>query len=190
MFRMTAAKAYTQISIEDYLSGEQISEVKHDYVDGTVFAMAGASVRHNQVASNTLISLGSQLRGKPCRPFNSDMKIRVRFPSNTRFYYPDVSVICRSNPGGDQFQDEPVVLIEVLSDSTRRMDQTEKKDAFLIIPSLAVSVMMEQDDAAAIVYRRQDSGFLREVYEGKDASITLSEIDATHSLAEVYEDVL
>ena len=186
---MTVAHASSQISVEDYLDGEQTAEIKHDYVDGCVFAMAGASVRHNQIASNSLGSLHGSLRGKPCRPFNSDMKIRVRFPTHTRFYYPDVSVICRSNPDDDQFQDEPVVLVEVLSESTRRTDQSEKKDAYLTIPSLDVYIMLEQDTVAAVVYRRTSSGFDREVYEGLDSVIALPEIDAQLDMLEVYEGI-
>lgn len=184
---MTAARSLSQISVEEYLTGEQVSDVKHDYVDGSVFAMAGGSVRHNRIASNALGSLHGQLRGKPRSPFNSDMKIRVRFPTHTRFYYPDVSVICRSNADDDQFQDEPVVIIEVLSDSTCRTDQNEKKDAYLTIPSLAVYVMLEQESVAAVVYRRSPAGFERELYEGQDAIIPLAEIEGDLPLAEAYE---
>ncbi len=186
---MTAVKAYANLSIEEYLKGEEISEIKHDYVDGAVFAMAGGTVRHNQLASNILGSLYGQLRGNSCHPFNSDMKIRVRYPTHTRFYYPDVSVICRSNPEDDSFQDEPVVIVEVLSESTRRIDQSEKKDAYLTIPTLSHYIMIEPDTPVAVVYQRTSSGFVREVHEGREAVVSFPEIDARLALTDVYGDM-
>ena len=115
------------------------------------------------------------------------MKIRLRLPDHTRFYYPDVSIVCESNRDVDDFQDQPAVIIEVLSDSTRRTDQGEKRDAYQAIPSLNVYVMIEQDAQAAVVYRREPSGFEREVYEGREAVIELPEVSAELALAEIYE---
>src|SRR5438105_10241135 len=141
---MSTAKKLNLVSVEDYLAGELISPVKHEYLGGVVYAMAGARNMHNVIASNTLVAVGSRLRGRPCRPYNSDTKIRVRLPSHVRFYYADASVICRPNPQTDAFQDEPSVLFEVLSRGTRRIDEGEKKDAYLTIPSLGVYVLIEQ----------------------------------------------
>src|SRR5690242_2569608 len=90
---------------------------------------------------------------------NSDTKIRVRLPTHLRFYYPDASVVCRPNPPDDSFQDEPAVIIEVLSETTRRIDEGEKKDAYLTIPSLCAYMLLEQDRPAAVVYRRSEQGF-------------------------------
>ncbi len=90
---MTALKNPASISIADYLAGEEISQVKHEYLGGTVHAMAGASNRHNTISLNALGSLLAQLRGKPCQPFNSDTKVRIIFPDHTRFYYPDAMVV-------------------------------------------------------------------------------------------------
>jgi len=76
----------TITKITDYLAGEEVSEVKHEYLGGTVHAMAGASNRHNGIATSALLALGTQLRGKTCQPFNSDTKVRIEFPDHTRFY--------------------------------------------------------------------------------------------------------
>src|ERR1043166_10251430 len=133
---MTAARKWNLLSVEDYLAGELTSPVKHEYLAGVVYAMAGARNAHNLIATNTLTALALRLRGSPCRPFNSDTKIRIRQPTEIRFYYPDASVICRPNPQSDSFQDEPAALLEVLSRRTRRIDEGEKKDAYLTIPSL------------------------------------------------------
>jgi Uma2 family endonuclease len=186
---MSALKPIRLVSVEDYLSGELISRVKHEYLGGVVYAMAGARNVHNIIGGNIFASLHGRLRGKPCRPFNSDTKIRIRLPSQTRFYYPDTSVICRPNPQDDSFQDEPAVLFEVMSRQTRRTDEGEKKDAYLTIPSLSVYALVEQETAAVIVYRRTEQGFVREVYEGTDAVIPLAEIDTTLPLAEIYDGV-
>ena len=129
------------------------------------------------------------MRGKPCRAFHSDVKIRLRFPTHLRFYYPDTSVVCRPNPPVDSYQDDPAVLVEVLSRSTRRVDEGEKKDAYLTIPSLGVYLLVEQDEPLVTAYRRTDQGFVREVYEGLDAVIPLPEIETDLPLEEIYDAV-
>jgi Uma2 family endonuclease len=186
---MTAAKKLNLVSVEDYLAGELASPIKHEYVGGVVYAMAGAIIRHNRIATNTLGALHARLRGRPCEPFNSDTKVRVRLPHQTRFYYPDAMVVCESNPEDESFQDEPVVIFEVLSRSTRRIDEGEKKDAYLMIPSLQVYALVEQDTPAIVVFRRTDQGFVREIYEGLDATLRLPEIEVDLPLAEMYEAV-
>ncbi len=186
---MSTAKKLNLVGIDDYLAGELISPVKHEYLGGVVYAMAGARNAHNLIASNTLGSLHARLRGKRCRPFNSDTKIRIRLPNQIRFYYPDVSVICRPNPQTDSFQDEPGVLFEVLSRRTRRTDEGEKKDAYQTIPTLGVYVLVEQETATVVAYRRTEHGFDREVYQGLDAVLPLKEIEIDLPLGEIYEAV-
>src|SRR5262245_50328656 len=124
---MSAARKAQLVSVDEYLACELVSPLKHEYLGGVVYAMAGARNVHNLIASNTLVSLGSRLRGGRCRPYNSDTKIRIRLPSQVRFYYPDVSVICRPNPQTDSFQDEPAAIVEVISRTTRRIDVGAKK---------------------------------------------------------------
>jgi Uma2 family endonuclease len=186
---MSTARKFDLVSVEDYLAGELTSPVKHEYVGGVVYAMAGARNAHKLIATNLIGALHARLRGRPCRPFNSDTKIRVRLPTHVRFYYPDVSVVCRPNPQTDSFQDDPAVLFEVLSRRTRRIDEGEKKDAYLTIPSLGVYVMIEQDTAAVVAVRRTEGGFVREVYQGLDAVLPLGEIGIDLPLAEIYETV-
>jgi Uma2 family endonuclease len=191
---MTAATKLNLVSVADYLAGELISPTKHEYLGGVVYAMAGARNVHTVIASNTLVAVGSRLQGKPCRPFNSDVKIRIRLPGQglagqTRFYYADASVVCRPNPPTDSFQDEPAVLFEVLSQRTRRIDEGEKKDAYLTILSLCAYALIEQETAAVVLIRRTKDGFVREVYEGLDALFPLPEIGIDLPLAEIYETV-
>lgn len=186
---MTAAEKLHLISVEEYLAGELVSPVKHEYLGGVVYAMAGARNVHNVVASNALVALGSRLRGRPCRPFNSDTKIRVRLPTQVRFYYPDASVICRLNPPHESFQDEPAVIAEVVSRKTRRIHEVEKKDAYLLIPSLSVYLLIEQDMPVVVAHRRTEHGFVREVYDALEAVVPLGEVEIDLPLAEVYEGV-
>jgi Uma2 family endonuclease len=187
---MTALRKPNFITIADYLAGEESSDVKHEYLGGTVHAMAGATNRHNTVATNSLASLHGQLRGKPCQTFNSDTKVRIEFPDHTRLYYPDAMVVCHPNPATDHFQDQPVVIIEVLSDSTRRTDLGEKRDAYLTIQSLQVLLFVDPDFPAVTVHRRKpDGGFDSEYHSGLESSIPLPEIAAALPLADLYERV-
>jgi Uma2 family endonuclease len=186
---MSAAKKLNLVSVEDYLAGELVSPIKHEYLGGFVYAMAGARNVHNQIATNALVAVGARLRGKRCRPFNSDTKIRVRLPNQVRFYYPELSIVCRPNPPSDSFQDEPAVLFEVLRRKTRRIDEGEKKDAYLTIPSLCVYALVEQEMAAVVALRRSEHGFVREVYEGLDAILPLPEVDIDLPLSEIYDGV-
>lgn len=185
----TAAQKLGFISIEEYLANELKSDIKHEYLGGYVYAMAGGRVAHNLIASNVLGSLFGSLRGRPCRTFNSDMKIRIPFPTHTRFYYPDVSVVCDSNPLDHTYQDRPVLIVEVLSRDTRRTDETEKKEAYLSIPTLQAYLLVEQASCRVTVFRRREQGFEAEVYTGEESSIPLEFVDAILPLNDIYDGV-
>lgn len=186
---MSAAKKLKIVSVADYLAGELDSTVKQEYLGGVVYAMAGTRNLHNIIKGNTYVTLHVRLRGRPCHPFDSDTKIRIQLPHQVRFYYPDLSVVCQSNPVTDSYQDHPAVIAEVLSRRTRRIDEGEKKDAYLTIGSLRAYLLIEQDLPAVRVYRRTEQGFAHELYESLDAVIPLKEIEAELPLAEIYADV-
>jgi len=187
---MGLPKTEVLISVSDYLEGELISEIKHEYIGGTVHAMAGGKNRHNQVSVNSLVSLGSSLKGKACRPFNSDTKVRIGMPNQIRFYYPDVVVVCDPLGQDLSFQDKPVVVIEVLSDSTRRQDLGEKRDAYKSIPSLCVILIIDPAKVEVIVDRRSENGgFFTEVYTSLSEMIPLPEISTELPLADIYEGI-
>jgi Uma2 family endonuclease len=186
---MTAAKQFELVSVEDYLAGELVSEIKHEYSGGYVYAMAGARNVHNRVAGAFNGSLHAQLRGRPCEVFNSDTKVRVPFPTHTRFYYPDGMVVCEPNPPESTYQDRPIVIAEVVSDATRRIDEGEKREAYLTIPTLMAYLVIETDRPRVAVHRRTDSGFVSEAYDRTDAVIALPFIEAELPLSELYERV-
>ena len=186
---MGAAKKLELISEEDYLAGELISEVKHEYLGGTVHAMAGARMGHNAIASNILGILHQRLKGKPCRPFNSDTKVRIKLATRVRYYYPDVMVICGAYSREESFHAAPAVIVEVTSKSTRRIDHGEKRDAYLTLPSLEAYVIVESGERKVTVWRRGEAGFSADVYSGGGAVVELAGPDIELPLDDVYESV-
>lgn len=187
---MSTARITELVSVEDYIEGELVSQVKHEYIAGAVFAMVGAWNAHNIIAGNAFLALGSRLKGQPCRAFNSDTKIRVKMPDHLRFYYPDVSVVCQANPLSETFQDRPVVIVEVLSESTRRLDDGEKRDAYFTIPSLASYILLEQDAAVAVIYQRTGQRFERHEFTCLDESIPLPTLDFSLPIRELFDGVV
>lgn len=123
------------ISADDYLEGERHTEIKHEYSGGVVTAMAGASRKHELVALNLATSIHSHLRGKGCRTFKSDMKVRAEVIGEDIFYYPDVMVACDPDDQDPYFVRRPRLIIEVLSDNASR-DRIEKFLVYQRIPSL------------------------------------------------------
>ncbi len=158
---MSSAARPNYFQVEEYLDTEEKAITKSEYVDGWVRAMTGASLRHNIVSANAFVSLSTSLRGKDCRPFNSDTKVRIERDSMKRFYYPDLQVVCESNDQLSVFQDRPVLIIEVLSPSTRRYDLDE--DGFLreVIDGIGASIHLPFLGCSLS---------MREIYEGVEFS--------------------
>lgn len=186
---MSSAEVPDFVTVDEYLAAEETGLGKSEYVDGWVRAMSGACVRHNQVKANCMIHLGRSLSGRRCRPFDSDMKLRVRRSGATRFYYPDLQVVCDSNPPTSVYQDSPVLIIEVLSSSTRRYDLDEKMNAYLQIPSLQCYIVLEQHQPTAIIMRRSNGGFLRQVIEGVEETIPLPFLDCELAMRDLYDGI-
>jgi Uma2 family endonuclease len=186
---MRAVNRCKLVSPEVYLEEEMRSPVKREYLGGLVYSRPDERILHNIIVGNVFGSLHMRLRGKKCEVWNSDTKIRLRLPGEIRFYYPDVSVVCRSNPPDYSYQDEPMVIVEVVSKGTRRIDEGEKKSAYFSIPTLDVYMLVEQDSAFVTVFRRTATGFEREVHDGLNAVIPLREIETELPLAGIYEGV-
>ncbi len=186
---MSTAQQPDFVSVEDYLVAEELAISKSEYINGWVRAMSGASLRHNALKGNCFAYFHSALRGQRCRPCDSETKLRLRQMRQTRFYYPDVQVVCDSNSPTDVYQDHPVLIIEVLSPSTRANDLDEKLNAYLSIPSLQYYIILEQHMPFAIVMRRTIDGFLRETHEEIDAMIELLMIACKLPLREVYNGI-
>jgi Uma2 family endonuclease len=184
---MTAEATHHQfVSEEEYLAGELTSDVKREYLAGMVHAMAGVTNLHEVICFNLYGQLIQQLEGGRCRPFGTNTKVRVRQRSDIRFYYPDASVVCRQNPLDDQFQDEPEIIFEVLSDSTRHTDEREKRLAYCGLDSLQAYVLIEQDKVSVTVWRRTADGFRPETHVDPAAAIEFSAPALKLSLARLY----
>jgi len=123
---MQVVKDPAAISVAEYLAGEQDGEVRHEFIGGTAHAMAGASEEHNTIAMNIATALHAHLRGRPCRAFLLDLKVRLQIARTDIFYYPDVMVACDPRDSDRYFKRFPKVVIEVLSPDTERTDRREK----------------------------------------------------------------
>jgi Uma2 family endonuclease len=175
-----------KISIDDYLEGELISEIKHEYINGEVYAMAGAKRAHNLISMNLANLLFNHLRDTPCRVFVADMKVGVLTATDDIFYYPDVQVSCEKN-GNDHYNAEPKLIIEVLSDSTERKDRVEKFHTYRKLSSLEEYVLVAQDCLRVEIYRR-NSGWDVELL-GEKQSFQFESVGLALTVADVYRDI-
>lgn len=180
-----------RLTAEEYLEFERGSEIKHEFYNGRIYAMAGAKRRHNLIALNIGSEIRTHLKGRNCETYPSDMRIYI--PRFGLYTYPDVSVVC----GKPEFQDavldtllNPVLLIEILSDSTESYDRGKKFQHYRSIESLQEYVLVSQNEARIEKYIRQGDGFwvLSEAV-GVDSSIMFESIDCPISLAEVYDKI-
>lgn len=174
---------------EEYLSFERGSNVKHEFIDGEVVAMAGASRVHNLLSGNTFASLHAQLRKRPCQVFQADM--RVKF--GTTHSYPDVVVVCGTPKMIDDKGDtllNPTVIIEVLSPTTAQYDRVAKRYEYQKLDSIQDYILIAQDSVHVEHYRRQ-ADKTWQFYETKDinAVIDIPSIECTLSVADIYEKV-
>ena len=179
------------MSAKEYLASEETSEVKREYLSGTVYAMAGAGDSHNRIDANLGRMLGNQPRGRRCESFGSSMKLRLHrsSPDSVYFYYPDAMIVC--NPaGGNGWREQPAAIFEITSESTRQIDEREKRSAYLQLLSLEAYVRIEQSRPEAVVEYRTLEGWKRERVIGLEGTIHLPTLAVELSLAELYERVI
>jgi Uma2 family endonuclease len=175
------------VSVEEYLEGERDSQLRHEYVEGHVYAMAGASDEHNRIAGNIFSFLHAALRGKPCEPFINDMKARIPPQLASAFYYPDVLVACDPTDKEKYYRERPVVIVEVLSPQTRRTDEREKAIAYRLFPSVEVYLLVEQDRLRITALHRVDNDWRREVIQGRTAALKLECLGVEIPMERIYE---
>ena len=179
------------LTVEEYLDSEELSPIKHEYLGGVVYAMAGASDPHTILAFDLVGMLYSRLRGHPCRGYGSDMKLRLDYQAsgNTYFYYPDAMIVCDPTDTGNGWRRQPAVLFEILSNSTRQIDEREKRAAYLNLGSLQAYVRIEQERPEMVVDHRTLEGWRSERLAGSDAVLLLPTLKMGVPLAELYERV-
>jgi Uma2 family endonuclease len=174
------------IKLEDYLAVESASEVKHEFIGGSLYAMSGASTEHNQIALNMAVALRTHLRGKPCRVFVSDVKVRLEVSGDDVFYYPDVMVGCDSRDTHRLYLRFPKLLVEIASESTERLDRREKLWAYQTIETLEEYVIVAQDRPEVTIFRRKNQ-WNPEVLNRLDQTAHLQSFDMALPLSAIYE---
>ncbi len=188
------------LTIDEYLSVERESEERHEYLDGFVYAMAGKSEEHGIITTNLTVAIGTQLRGGPCAAFSKDLKVRSGpLPASPRslkgfFSYPDLVVVCGERQYHDQYRDvllNPSLIIEVLSESTRNFDRSEKFVRYRTwLPSLTDYLLVEQMEPLLEHHIRQSENVWQmTVFRGLDQEVFISSINCRLLLTEVYDRI-
>ncbi len=185
---MIANLAQDSISPEDYLAGENHSPIKHEYIDGQIYAMSGASDSHGLIAVNLVALLRPHLRGSGGLSYVGDMKARIE--SRNIYYYPDLIVTGDPRDRDSQyFKSHPKLIVEILSESTEAVDRGKKIADYRELDSLQEYVLIAQDRRWAEVFRRNEAGRW-ELYTFKPGEeLTLASLDFRCPLADLYEDV-
>ena len=181
---MVLAKKYNLMSEQAYLDGELLSDIRHEYIEGEVYAMVGAHKYHNQIVMTVSNVFYNHLLGKPCQPYASDMKVKI----DRKYFYPDVMVDC-SQVDADYYIEQPSIIVEVLSKSTRQHDKTVKRLAYFQIASLKEYVLIEQDFVEIEFWSRDENNYWQQsvYYLGDD--IHFQSIDLTVSVEDIYRQV-
>lgn len=179
---------------EEYLASERLAETKSEYFQGEVFAMAGASLNHNRIVINAILSLGNALRGRSCSVLGSDMRLLV---SDTGLYtYPDVTVVCGEPILADKHRDiltNPLFIVEVLSESTKDYDRGGKFHQYMRIPSLQEYLTVSQTEMRIDQHMRQvdHSWVVRELTPTTaNGKVQLRSLGIEIDFAEVYDNVV
>jgi Uma2 family endonuclease len=178
------------VTPEEYLAAERKAERRSEYLNGEVFAMAGASRRHVQISGNLIAALKNELKGRDCDVYATELRVRVNPKGNYLYAYPDVSVVC----GESQFEDErfdtllnPKVIIEILSPSTEPFDRGKKFTLYRQIDSLAEYLLMAQDETRVEQYVRQPGGdWVLSERTGLDDAVTLPSLGLSLKLFDIY----
>ncbi|MGB3493091.1 MAG: Uma2 family endonuclease [Elainellaceae cyanobacterium] len=183
------ASPHSRLTVDDYLQLESQSAIKHEYIDGEVYAMAGASDAHVTIALNLASLLRRHIRGRGCRVYIADMKARIE--TRNRFYYPDVMVTCDSrDQETSTYKRFPKLIVEVLSDSTEAFDRGNKFFDYQALESLEEYVLINTRQQRVECFRRNAVGFwVLQHYTPESECFQLDSVEFSDTLAALYEDV-
>lgn len=187
---MSVVRKFATISFEDYLAGERDVDIRSEYIDGYLYAMAGASETHNTIANVFSAAIENALKDE-CRAWQSDMKVIGQHADQNFSYYPDIMAACGENTGDQYVRTNPILIVEVLSPSTQRTDLIEKRDNYFSIPSLIEYVVVAQDVPSVRLYRRR-TGWQEETLYAEDRLVLESvelDIPVTHIYRRVQREV-
>jgi len=187
------ATKLNNISIEEYIAIERENDTRYEYHNGEIFVMAGGTVSHTDISGNVFHETTTKLRAKnsSCRPFNNDLKIQIQ--SERRFVYPDMSVICGEPETSEYYKDaltNPIIIIEVLSDSTANYDRGKKFFLYRKIETLQEYILIEQDAPEIDIYTRTEGDLWRiKRVSGVENSLTLQSLEIEIPLKDIYRNV-
>lgn len=186
---MTESKREPLLSAQEYLALEESASMRHEFVNGRIFAMAGGTLAHNAISLNIASLLKTKLRGAGCNVFISDVKLHIA--NLNSFYYPDVVVHCGKVDPKSVMVTEPVLIFEVLSSSTSQIDRREKLIAYQSIDSLQAYVIVQQSRKCLTVYRRVKADWTKQELEADDELELMvgSRCKSALSVSEIYEGV-
>jgi Uma2 family endonuclease len=187
---MSALRKLDYLTEADYLDYELSATVKHEYVDGQIYAMAGASEKHNLITGNVFSILRNASRGKGCNVFSSDMKLRI--PDSRAYYYPDVMLVCqRSKDDDEYYKHQPCFIAEVLSKNTQATDKREKLLNYQKIASLRYYLIIDSTEKQIEYLQRDESGVWQSALleNGESLIVQCSDYQAVLTLDAIYEDV-
>lgn len=187
---MSIPNAIETITADEYLTGEQTSSIRHEYIAGQVFAMAGASEKHNRIAGNVFFHLRAATRGTHCGVFMGDMKVHIA--TSEIFYYPDVVLTCDADDREPFYKTAPCLIAEVLSPSTELTDRREKLANYRMLPSLRYYLLVDQTQRKVELYQRNEVGqWLYSCYEDAgELHFDCPPLQLQFTLADLYEDVV
>jgi Uma2 family endonuclease len=177
------------LSPEEYLQQEAQSSIKHEYINGQVYAMAGTTDSHNTIAGNLYSLIRTHLRGTDCRVYFADIKVKLE--KQNCFYYPDVLITCdRRDRETSTYKRFPKLIIEVLSDSTEAFDRGDKFNDYQAIENLQEYVLVNSKHQRVEVFRQNESRmWLYQSYSPMNPTIFLQSLDLTINFTDLYEDV-
>ncbi len=183
---MASQAEQPRITEAEYLQGELASEVRHEYLGGNIHAMVGASANHNLITGNLFSTLRPQVSGTGCQLFMADMKVRLEKTGDILFYYPDLLLSCDPEDRASYYRTSPCLIVEVLSESTERIDRREKLFAYTGIDSLQSYLLLSQDRIQAELHRRADNWKARLYTEGE---IPIDCLNTFVPLSTIYEEI-
>jgi Uma2 family endonuclease len=178
-----------RFTIAEYLKMEKAAAEKNEYYQGEIFAMSGALLPHNIISANTLVNLHQKLKGKGCRPLGSDMRIHIE--ENSLFTYPDISVVYGKSQtlNNDNFNLlNPVVLVEVLSQSTKNFDRGDKFKLYRDIPTLKEYILIDSKNVGIECWRINSNGYWElEEYKSVDKTLSIPALQVSIPLTDIYD---
>jgi Uma2 family endonuclease len=185
---MQTAEKHDFVAVEDYLASEETSEIRHEYLGGLVYAMAGETTAHNQISQNLLINIRQHLRDGRCKTYISDIRVNFQIRGDEYFYYPDIVVTCDKRDTHERFVRFPKLIIEVSSPSTERIDRREKFFAYTSIETLEEYVLIPQKPGDFTVFRKVNN-WREEKISADAAELRLESLQFSVPRSAIYEGI-